>query len=158
MLSTGEFIDTLSLSHSLLAGETVNYCQHIENVKAIGNSRYRNSVFLFWKLIMISMCLFYFQHRKYIFLVYHTAALFAILGVRPALFVLCNCVIVFATAWCGSVILVWTVSIALIAFLNYDPYTAHGDFGFHPLVIYLLLYSVTVIILRNMIRHTGGSW
>ena len=41
-MSTGEFIDTLSLSHSLLAGETVNCCQHIEDLKAIGNSQYRN--------------------------------------------------------------------------------------------------------------------
>ena len=41
-VSTGEFIDTLSLSHSLLAGETVNCCQHIEDLKAIGNSRYCN--------------------------------------------------------------------------------------------------------------------
>ena len=40
-VSTGEFIDTLSLSHSLLAGETVN-CQHIEDLKSIGNSRYGN--------------------------------------------------------------------------------------------------------------------
>ena len=43
-VSTGEFIDTLSLSHSLLAGETVNCCQHIEDLKAIGNSRYRNTI------------------------------------------------------------------------------------------------------------------
>ena len=41
-MSTGKFIDTLSLSHSLLAGETVNCCQHVEDLKAIGNSRYRN--------------------------------------------------------------------------------------------------------------------
>ena len=44
-VSTGEFIDTLSLSHSLLAGETVNCCQHVEDLKAIGNSRYRNTYF-----------------------------------------------------------------------------------------------------------------
>ena len=37
-VSTGEFIDTLSLSHSLLAGRTVNCWQHIEDLKAIGNS------------------------------------------------------------------------------------------------------------------------
>ena len=41
-VSTGEFIDTWPLSHSLLAGETVNCCQHVEDLKAIGNSRYRN--------------------------------------------------------------------------------------------------------------------
>ena len=41
-MSTGEFIDTLSLSHSLLARETVNCFQHVEDLKAIGNSRYRN--------------------------------------------------------------------------------------------------------------------
>ena len=29
IVSMEKFIDTLSLSHSLLAGETVNYCQHI---------------------------------------------------------------------------------------------------------------------------------
>ena len=40
IVSMGKFIDTLSLSHSLFAGETVNCCQH---VKAIGNSRYHNS-------------------------------------------------------------------------------------------------------------------
>ena len=34
-VSTGEFIDTWSLSHSLLAGETVNCCQHVEDLKAI---------------------------------------------------------------------------------------------------------------------------
>ena len=28
--SMGKFIDILSLTHSLLAGETVNCCQHIE--------------------------------------------------------------------------------------------------------------------------------
>ena len=37
-VSTGEFIDTLPLSHSLLAGRTVNCWQHIEDLKAIGNS------------------------------------------------------------------------------------------------------------------------
>ena len=50
-VSTGEFIDTLSLSHSLLAGETVNCCQHVEDLKAIGNSRYRNSII--WKLAVL---------------------------------------------------------------------------------------------------------
>ena len=35
-VSTAEFIDTWSLSHSLLAGETVNCCQHVEDLKAIG--------------------------------------------------------------------------------------------------------------------------
>ena len=44
-VSTGEFIDTLSLSHPLLVGETVNCCQHIEDLKAIGNSRYRNKFY-----------------------------------------------------------------------------------------------------------------
>ena len=38
-MSTGEFIDTLSLSHSLLAGETVNCGKCNEDVKAIENSR-----------------------------------------------------------------------------------------------------------------------
>ena len=42
-MSTGEFIDTLFLSHSLLCGETVNCCQHVEDLKAIGNSRYHNN-------------------------------------------------------------------------------------------------------------------
>ena len=41
----GKFIDTLSLSNSLLAGETVNCCQHTQDLKAIGNSRYRNRVY-----------------------------------------------------------------------------------------------------------------
>ena len=38
IVSMGKFIDTLYLSHLLLAGETVNCCQHIEDLKAIGNS------------------------------------------------------------------------------------------------------------------------
>ena len=42
-VSIGKFIDTLSLSHSLLVGETVNCCQHVQDLKAIGNSRYGNS-------------------------------------------------------------------------------------------------------------------
>ena len=42
-VSTGEFIDTWPLSHSRLAGGTVNCCQHIEDLKAIGNSRYHNN-------------------------------------------------------------------------------------------------------------------
>ena len=42
IVSMGKFIDTLSLSHSLLDGETVNCCQHIEDLKAIGNSQYHN--------------------------------------------------------------------------------------------------------------------
>ena len=37
-VSTGEFIDNLSLSHSLLAGETVICCQHIEDIEAVGGS------------------------------------------------------------------------------------------------------------------------
>ena len=41
-MSTGEFIDALSLSHSLRSGETVNCCQRVEDFKAIGNSQYRN--------------------------------------------------------------------------------------------------------------------
>ena len=32
IVSIGKFIDTLSLSHSLPAGETVNYCQYIPNL------------------------------------------------------------------------------------------------------------------------------
>ena len=32
IVSMGKFIDTLSLSHSLIAGETVNCCQHVEDV------------------------------------------------------------------------------------------------------------------------------
>ena len=31
-LGMGKFIDSLSLSHSLLAGETVNCCQHVEDL------------------------------------------------------------------------------------------------------------------------------
>ena len=31
-VSMGKFIDTLSLSHSLPAGETVNCCQHCQHV------------------------------------------------------------------------------------------------------------------------------
>ena len=42
-MSIGKFIDTLSLSHSLLVGETVHCCQHVHDLKAIGNGRYRNS-------------------------------------------------------------------------------------------------------------------
>ena len=38
LVSIGKFIDTLSLSHSLLAGETVNCCQHVQDLKAIANS------------------------------------------------------------------------------------------------------------------------
>ena len=41
-MSTGEFIDTWPLSHSWLAVGTVNCCQLIEDLKAIGNSRYHN--------------------------------------------------------------------------------------------------------------------
>ena len=43
-MSTGEFIDTWPLSHSRLAVGTVNCCQHVEDLKAIGNSRYHNIV------------------------------------------------------------------------------------------------------------------
>ena len=32
IVSMEKFIDTLSLSHSLLAGETVNCCQHVEDL------------------------------------------------------------------------------------------------------------------------------
>ena len=32
IVSMGKFIDTLSLSHSLLAGETGNCCQHCQHV------------------------------------------------------------------------------------------------------------------------------
>ena len=44
IVSIGMFIDTLSASHLLLAGETVNCCQYVEDLKAIGNSRYRNNI------------------------------------------------------------------------------------------------------------------
>ena len=32
IVSMEKFIDTLSLSHSLLAGETVNCCQHVKDL------------------------------------------------------------------------------------------------------------------------------
>ena len=32
IVSMGKFTDILSLSHSLLAGESVNCCQHIEDL------------------------------------------------------------------------------------------------------------------------------
>ena len=52
-MSMEKFIDTLSLSHSLLAGETVNCCQHIEDLIAIEDSRYRNISYLYWSLSLL---------------------------------------------------------------------------------------------------------
>ena len=39
-MSTGEFIDTWPFSYSWLV---VNCCQHVEDLKAIGNSQYQNN-------------------------------------------------------------------------------------------------------------------
>ena len=38
----GKFIDTVVDESFMRAAETVNCCQHVEDLKAIGNSRYRN--------------------------------------------------------------------------------------------------------------------
>ena len=38
IVSIGDFIDTLSASHSLFAEEIMNCGQHVEDLKAIGNS------------------------------------------------------------------------------------------------------------------------
>ena len=53
IVSMEKFIDTLSLSHSLLAGETVNCCQYVEDLIAIEDSRYRNISYLYWSLSLL---------------------------------------------------------------------------------------------------------
>ena len=59
IVSMEKFIDTLSLSHSLLAGETVNCCQHVEDLIAIEDSRYRNR-----SKGALFICILYITFRK----------------------------------------------------------------------------------------------
>ena len=42
-MSSGKFIDTVVDESFMLAGETVNSCQHSQNLKAIGNSQFHNN-------------------------------------------------------------------------------------------------------------------
>ena len=42
-MSSGKFIDTVVNESFMLAGETVNCCQHSQNLKAIGNSQFHNN-------------------------------------------------------------------------------------------------------------------
>ena len=43
-MSMGKFIVTVVDESFMHAGETVNCCQYVEDLKAIGNSRYRNNI------------------------------------------------------------------------------------------------------------------
>lgn len=90
---------------------------------------------------------FFWEKRKYFFMVYGLTAMYFMIGPSLFLAILGHCLVMYAVSWSRNIVACWTVNIVLVGTLNFrifTQWTKTWSASYHAYVTFFILSSITV--------------